>query len=638
VSAIGAIFAAGGVCGDEVDAMASVLGQVPHDHCATWVSGRIGLAACTLHTNAESRECPQPDVSGDGRIAAIFDGHLLNPSEIAADLEARGVRLRSRSDVEIARRAYETWGEDCADRLHGEYSLIIADCRSGRLWATRDHMGFLPLYYKEEYGRLIIASDFRTISALSAAPLEPDHRYLAQVITKRWFLRDTTPWKGVKRLTRAHTLSYDGEKLSTRKYWVPPTDITIRYKTDAEYAEHYREMLFDCVRRSSRCDQPVGIAVSGGLDSSSLYCVADRLEKSGQLLAPGFKGYSLAAEEGGNAFELPYARAVAEHIGRELTEVPLFDPDINWYTQDAAWHRGIPIPSNGAMMLGMEKRVVADGSRVMINGGGGDEWLQGNSQYYREFVSERDFGGYWRALRRDSQAFGWPAALKQALRHTGGEIMPEPVRRAIRRHLRERRRRSDPPLSWLSPELRDAMVEAEEAYEAELPENAVHWSKHNIATSPFGDLSHSLMRRQRSAIGFESRHPMLSRSFIEFSMQTPAEIKRKGSVSKALHRQAMAGILPPVILERKSKANFTNTKIDGQFADYVRENAKKQLAQLCDVKALAPVLSVDFDAPEGDYWAWEIWGLYASAAFLYQDNCVTQINPATGVQQDRIRE
>ena len=623
MSAIGAIFSVDGVHTDEIGVMETTLGQVPHDQSATWLSGRIGLAACTLHTNAESRQRPQPDVSEDGKLAAVFDGHLLNPDEIAGDLEAKGVRLRSRSDVEIARRAYETWGEDCADKLHGEFALIIADCRKGQLFATRDHMGFLPLYYTQEHGRLIVASDFRTIAALSKTPLEPDHRYLAQLITNRWYLRDATPWKGVKLLIRAHCMAFDGQSLVTRKYWMPPTDITIRYKTDEEYAEHYRGVLFDCMRRSSRSDKNVGIAVSGGLDSSALYCVAARLEKSGALLAPGFTGYSLAAEEGGNAYELPYARAVAAHIGRELIEVPLFDPDIDWYTKDAKWHRGIPTPSNGAMMLGMERRVVADGSRVMISGTGGDEWLQGSNQYYREFTAERDWSGYWRALRRDGEAFGWVETLSKSLRLTGAELMPEVIRRVIRKHLRKMRRRLDPPLHWLSPELRLAMAEAEEAYDAELPENAVHWSKHNIATSPFTDLSHSLMRRQRAAIGIEVRHPMLSRSFMEFSLRTPAEVKRKGAVSKALHRHAMADILPQVILERKSKANFTNTKIDSQFADYVRANADEQLAEICDLKALKSIQQIDFGAPEGDYWAWEIWGLYASAAFLYQDNRVT---------------
>ncbi|MFU7527412.1 asparagine synthetase B family protein [Qipengyuania sp. ASV99] len=618
--------------------MASSLAKIPHDQSATWNAGPMGLAAGVLHTNAESRECAQPDVSDDGRVAAVFDGHLLNPVEVALDLAARGVRLRSRSDVEIARHAYEIWGEECANRLQGEYALIIADLRKGHVFAARDHMGFLPLYYLQEPGRLIIASEFRTIAALSGQPLEPDRNYIAQVITKRWHMRETTPWVGVKRLVRAHTLTHDGQRTRLQRYWTPPTDITIRYNSSEEYAEHYREMLFDCVRRSSRTDTPVGVAVSGGLDSSALFCVADSLERTGQLLAPGIAGYSLAAEEGGNAFELPYARAVAAHLGRELTEVPLFDPENDWYTRDANWHRDIPIPSNGAMMLEMERRAVADGSRVMITGTGGDEWLQGNSLYYREFVAEFDVAGFWRALRRDGAAVGWPAALKQALRHGGAELMPEPIRRTLRKRLRERRRRGDPTMQWLVPELRDALAQAEEAYESGLPENAVHWSKHNLATSPFNDLSHSLMRRQRAAIGFEARHPMLSRAFIEFSLQTPGEIKRQGNVAKALHRQAMAGLLPQVILDRSTKANFTNTKIDSQFADYVRANAREQLSGICDFSALEALLKVDFTAPEGDYWAWEIWGLYASAAFLYQYNCLTEINPATGVQQDRIQQ
>jgi asparagine synthase (glutamine-hydrolysing) len=131
-----------------------------------------------------------------------------------------------------------------------------------------------------------------------------------------------------------------------------------------------------------------------------------------------------------------------------------------------------------------------------------------------------------------------------------------------------------------------------------------------------------MMRRQRARIGLESRHPMLSRAFIEFSLQTPAAIKRKGATNKAIHRAAMVGILPEVILQRTTKANFTNTKIDSQFAQYVASSGREALVDLCDPAGLERVLQVDFASPEGDYWAWEIWGLYASAAFLYQQDCV----------------
>ena len=166
------------------------------------------------------------------------------------------------------------------------------------------------------------------------------------------------------------------------------------------------------------------------------------------------------------------------------------------------------------------------------------------------------------------------------------------------------------------PELRAALAEAEEAYDAQMPENAVHWAKHNLVKAPFSDLTHTMMRRQRARIGLESRHPMLSRAFIEFSLQTPAYIKRQGATTKVVHRQAMAGVLPQEILDRTTKANFTNVKIDVQFADYVRAHGRERLAGICDPEGLERVLAVDFASPEGDYWAWEIWGLYAGAAFL----------------------
>lgn len=611
--------------------MLGSLREFPHDAEGSWSSGGFAIAACTVHTTAEARLQPQPMLSDDGKLAAVFDGHLLNPDELAADLAARGVTLRNRSDVEIALRAYEQWGDGCADRMQGEYALIIADQRSGRLFATRDHIGFVPLYYRVEAERIIVASDFRTIAALSRGPMEPNLRYLAQIVTNRWYLREETPWRGVGRLKRAHSLSFDGRTLGEQRYWTPPTQVTIRYASLDEYAEHYREVLFDSVRRASRSDREVGIAVSGGLDSSAIFAVADRLERDGKLLAPGFRGYSLAAEEGSNAYELPYARAAAEHLGRPLKELALFDPDIDWYTEDARWHRDLPTPSNGAMMLTMEEQVVADGSRVFLNGIGGDEWLQGNENCYAEHLDELDIGGFLSTLGTEIGDFGVANATRQCLRQTAAWAAPTALRSAVRRRLRERRRRNDPALGWLAPEWRTALAEAQEAYEASLPEDPIEWSKLNLATTPRGDLTHTVMRRQRNRIGLESRHPMLSRPFMEFSLRTPAHIKRRGAVTKVVHRQAMQSLLPPKVLDRTTKANFTNTKIDSQFAAYVRQHASQELRELCDLDGLDRLLEIDFTGPEGDYWAWEIWGLYASAAFLYQGKYVSEINPAAGV-------
>lgn len=620
LSAICAIFSPSGVSAEDVATAQTSLGAYPHDAAGNWVSGPMALAACTLHTTRESQAQAQPIVTQDDQLACVFDGYLTNHEEIALKLETRGETLETRADAEIALRAYQVWGEDCAERLHGEFALIIADLRRGRLFAARDHMGFVPLYFLQDNDRLIIASDFRTIIALKPKALEPNLRYLAQTITNRWYLRDETPWKQIQRMKRAHHFSFDGRTLLERRYWLPPTDVTIVYKSDEEYAEHYLEVLTDCVRRASRSHAQIGVAVSGGLDSSALFALADRLEKDGQWNAPGFHGYSLAAADGSSAFELPYARAVAEHVGRSISELPLFDPDIDYYSSDAAWHCDIAAPSNAAMMLTMERQVVSDGARVVISGVGGDEWLQGVGHSYAEFLDDRDTAGFVRTFRDEASFRGFFPALSHGLRQTAAWAAPVPLRDMIRRRMRERRRREDIALSWLAPELRAALAEAEEAYEADMPSEPMAWSKIHLVRTPRDDLSRTMMRRQRNRIGLEARHPMLDRQFIQFSASTPAHIKRRGALTKATHRLAMKPYLPAKVLNRRSKANFANTKIDHQFAEYARKHAAGRLQDLCDFRGISQIFDIDFRGPDGDYWAWEIWGLYASAAFLYQAN------------------
>jgi asparagine synthase (glutamine-hydrolysing) len=621
LAAIGAIFEPGGDMATLRERLTESLGRFPHDVERIWSNETMMVAGCLNHTHGGE---PGFAISADGKVAAILDGYLMNPDELVTDLEARGVVLDLPGDAQIALRAYEAWGEDCARRMLGEFALIIGDGRQGQLFLARDHIGFFPLYYRMEGKRLIVASDFATITALSQTPPRPDPMFLAQTITNRWYLREATPWRGVKRLVRAHVAHYAGRSLETQRYWTPPTEVSIRYRRDEDYAEHYRELLIECVKRCGRSDHRVAVALSGGLDSSAIFSIAHLLDQRDEWPAPGFAAYTLAAREGENAYELPYARAAAAFCGAPLAEVPLFDPDIDWYTKDARWHRDLPIPSNGAMMLDMERRMVADGCRVVLNGSGGDEWLQGPSHYLAEHLRAGEFDGFFRALSEDAGADGWPRSLRRAVHQSAAEYAPRWLRAPLRKALRARRRRRDAAMSWLRPEWREALGEAQETFEASLPDNPLAWSKVNLATTPFGDLAHQMMGRQRAKIGLHSRHPMLSRAFIEFSARTPAHIKRRGAMRKVVHRQAMAGLVAPEVLERETKANFTNTNIDTQFAAYVRKHAGEQLSLLCVEDKLSSILDVDFTSEDGDFWAWEIWGLYASAAFLYDCETATR--------------
>ena len=616
MTGIAAIFSVGPASPQRLDRMLGAMSGRAFDGTGRWTSGRFALGACILHSTAESFEAGQPHTNEDASLALVLDGYLANWEELRRDLTERGMVLRNRSDAELVLRAYEQWGEDCAARIEGEFAFIIADTRTCRIFAARDHQGLRPLFFHEDRGTIVIASDLAAVVDGLETPPEPNFDYLVGVAAVQMFLPHDTVWQGVKRLLQSHWLSHDGEKLVQRRYYELPLGERLRYRTDGEYAEHYLAMLSDALRRTTRSHAPIGFAVSGGLDSSSLFCLAHRLEAQGQLLAPGFQGYTMAGVPGSTNYELPYARAAAAHIGRSLTEVPLFKPPLNWYTGQAQAERDIPIPTNGAMTIGLEQQVRADGVRVFIEGTGGDEWLQGSWDYYREFAAEGDLAGFIAALRRDSAAMGWRAVLPRALR-TGLSVFV-PVRiRAIRRAARRAAVYSDPDTCfWLRPEWRARLEQQDAAYDASLPADPLGWRTNSLFASPFGSYARARMQRQRGLNGIEPRHPMFTRQFIGFSLATPEHIRRRAGMTKVVHRIAMQGVLPDMILDRQTKADFESDSTDLEMAKFCAGPGRGFLDVLCDSNGLARLITPGTANTVDEDRSWELWGVYAVAAFL----------------------
>ena len=524
--------------------------------------------------------------------------------------------LRSRSDAELVLRAYEQWGEDCADRIEGEFAFIIADTRAGRVYAARDHQGLRPLFYYQDRDMLVIASDLSAVIAPVNPPPEPHTDYLAGLAAVQFFLPNETVWKGVMRLPQAHWLTHDGQRFSVRQYYELPLGERLRCRTDAEYAEHYRAMLTDALRRTTRSHVPVGMAVSGGLDSSALYCLADHIERQGQFLAPGFKGYTLATALGTRAYELPYARAAAAHIGRSLTEVPPFRPPLAWYTGQAQTERDVPIPTNGAMTISLEKQVHADGSRVIINGDGGDEWLQGSLDYYREFALEGNVWQFFQALRRDAAAMGLRTILPKALRIGLLSYAPDRLRAAGKALYRAKFYRDPEAFYWLKPWVRALLEQQRAAYDASLPRDHRAAASEKQFSSPYSSFGRAIMQRQRGLCGVESRHPMYTRQFIGFSMSTPEHTRRRGGLSKVIHRIAMQGILPDEIIDRRTKADFESDATDAEMGEFCRGAGRAYLENFCDSEGLTRLIPPGYVNAVDDDRSWEVWGLYAVAAFL----------------------
>lgn len=585
-----------------------------------WVQGRFALGCAMLHTTAEALEAGLPHTNEDGSLAVVLDGHLTNWAELRRDLKERGAVLRNRSDAELVLRAYEQWGEGCADRIEGEFAFIVADTRRHRIFAARDHHGTKPLFYHAGPDSLVIASDIKAVlGGLDHVP-EPNRDYLIGIAAMQFHLPEETVWRGVSRLLQAHCLTFDGVRCDTGRYYDLPLGEVIHYKSDAEYAEHYRAVLFDSVRRVSRSHCPLAIAVSGGLDSSAVFGIAHQLEAQGQLLAPGFRGYTLAAEPGTTAYEVPYARAAAAHVGRDLVEVPLFKPSLDWYTARARADADLPTTTNGAMTMGIEQRIHADGARVYLTGEGGDEWLQGNNFYYSEMLRAAELGKFWQALREDAQEQGWPAAARAALRVGLSTFVPDALRRARRYRQRRKAYGQHSDLFWLTPEARAVLSRQSALYQDALPRDPRAASKTNLFYSPPSAFGRAIMERHGNMNGVEYRHPMLTRQFIAFSLATPERLRRRGGVTKVIHRIAMQGVLPPEVLNRHTKADFESDRTDREMAAFCEGPGRAFLEDFYDTAGIHRLIASVRSSPLDEDYSWEIWGAYAVAAFLMHND------------------
>jgi asparagine synthase (glutamine-hydrolysing) len=547
MTGIAAIFAPGPTRPAQPERMMAAMHERVHDASGIWLDAPFALGALVLHTTAESLEAAQPLASEDNALVLVMDGYLTNWEELRRDLLERGAILRNRSDGELVLRAYQFWGEDCANRLEGEFAIVIADGQRRRLFAMRDHQGLRPLYVHDDGSAVLIASDLAAIVAASSLKPQPNLDYLASIAAGQWYQRDATVWQGVERVPQAHWLVVEAGRRILQQYYAVPETMTLRYRREQDYVDHYREVLSDAVHRTARSHRTLAVAVSGGLDSSSIFCLADQLERDGCLPSAALQGYTMVGEPGSEAYELPFARAAASHCSRTLVEVPLFRPELAWFPARIAADADVPLPPNAAILRTIEQRIAADGSRAILNGLGGDQWLDGTSEYYAEYARSFDVAGFARALARDVRAQGLRDTVPLALWFAASGFAPLTLRRMLRRRRRAWRYRNPDGLFWIRPEWRERLLAIEERFVEASPQGPRAQGNWNRWMSPFQAFALDYLQRQRAQSGIETREPMQTRQFISFCASAPKSIFRQAGVTKCVHRKAMRSIMPDLI-------------------------------------------------------------------------------------------
>lgn len=270
------------------------------DGVAAHVMEDVGLGHAKMAVTPEEETERQPLISPRTGAVIVADVRLDNRDELLAllphDLPS------SASDAELLLRAYDEWGADLIHRLLGDFAFIIWDPRRQRMFCARDTSGQRTLYYRLNADTFAAASEIQQLLQDPAVPLEPNEEHIRESLVPFNMFRnekDTaeTYFAGIYAVPAGHTLLVERDREQLRRYWELQPPRELRYRTDDEYAEHYRALFFEVVRTRLRTSRPVGVLLSGGLDSSSIACTAQQLYRTSIIENPGFTSFTFAADD-----------------------------------------------------------------------------------------------------------------------------------------------------------------------------------------------------------------------------------------------------------------------------------------------------------------------------------------------------
>lgn len=604
------------VAPEDIAAMTSSMSHRGPDGISLIRIGCVALGHCMLRTTQESMEEVQPLASARGDLWLVVDGWLSNWEELRAEVIRRGSMLRDHSDAELILAAYEIWGEACTKHLEGDFAFLIWDSRRLTAFCARDRMGNKPLVYYWTGRSLVVASEISAVLALPWVRCALNEGMLVEHLAGTWISRDETLWVDLLRLLPAHSLIASNGGLRTSPYWCPNVEAVITFRSDGDYFDHYRELFLDSVRRSSRSHRPVAYEVSGGLDSSAIFCAARQMLGQGRLPAPGADGYTLDFSGDSRADEVGYARAVGKFLGVSITEVaPTIMPP-SWYIADATTSCDQASFPNGAMAHDIKRIARQKGSRVIINGCGGDEWLGGSRAYYAEEWQAWRLRNMASAFVTDARTIGLPSTLHALARHGVFPLLPVPVQSALRAILQRANPLRDPPKTWLSARARAIVEERRSGSAAVLPNPARHGQRDLLAMlyEPSRQWGREQDDRLNAALGLETRRPLDTVPMMEFALATPERMRLRGDQNKYMHVGALRTVLPSEVLDRKTKAEFSSVIRCGldQLENWFVHEAPDKWDKWLDRRGVRDLFRFYKDNPRQGWPIWVLWSIYGT--------------------------
>ena len=491
----------------------------------------------------------QPMSNEDGTVWVTYNGEIYNFPDLRQTLEAKGHTFRSRTDTEVIVHAYEEYGPACVEKFNGMFAFAIWDQNQRELFLARDRLGIKPLYYYWDGAKLVFASEIKAILQVPEVKREVNPQAVYHYVGYEFVPAPDTMFRHIHKLPPGHYLKLKNGQLTVQRYW----DMTFQseHLTPRDYAERMRELLTEAVRKRLISDVPLGVFLSGGLDSSTLVALMSHCG------VEPIKTFSLGYED--DTFsELDYARVVAKQFQTEHREL-IIDPLTPELIEKAVWQLDEPMTDLSSVPFYLICQRAREHVTVCLSGEGGDESLVG----YDRFKASKAHATYgllpdWirrgivaplvRALPDQPQKKGAINILKRFIE---GGLLPEEGG-----HMRwQYFGTPEHETGMFTPAFRTQMtMDPFAPIRAHLANchSTQRLDREIYIDTKFMMPDSVLMKVDKMSMShaLEVRVPFLDHEFVEFCASIPGDLKLKGYTTKAIFREAMQGILPDRIRGR----------------------------------------------------------------------------------------
>lgn len=574
----------------DIQQMLSRIRHRARDGSSWRTEGSVALGHAWLNTTGEGG--PGPLAMAGGKLAITADCRLDNRDELLARL---GLRDRPIADAMLIMRAYLKWGGACPTYLQGDFAFAIWDGERQALFCARDHFGVKPFYYHSTARRFAFASEIGPILALDGVGRRLSEHQISGFLAGLPDDTQATPYAEIFRLPAGHSVIVADRQVTFRRYWqIEPSQRPSR----SDAAEEFRHLFVQSVENRMRGTPAVGAMLSGGLDSSSIACVAS-LRAAAQR-NPKFKTFSLVFDKGSPTDEKPFIDAVLADnpIDATLIAVSNYAP-FGEFERILEEQEGTFLAPGLSLTRDLYRTAGAKGVKVLLDGHGGDEVVSQGHGHLHELANTGRWLELWRELHSAANTYGegMLSLYFKFLTIYGPAWRIARMRSMARRVVGKMRRRPAQPAraAWtglVNPELARRTDIAERFHRGCMPSSvsASEALTHRWILSG-GLVPHAfeVLDKAGANFGVEPRYPFWDKSLVEFCLALPGEEKLKDGFGRHVLRRAMQGILPPAVQWRRDKIDFTANLVNGMLGNH-RELLDRLL--ISDSERIAPYVNL----------------------------------------------